>query len=191
MQETNVNDLQYQPNVKDTYSFKKPFLKLELFISRFTKGILLIILLIPVLISGVIGLNYFNIIPLSQNYPNYFFDLPHKESSSQSIDAIKLLSDGRVYSKNSNSWSINAKFFRKNANILYFYYKDTLISLKINTNTNCGIIDRDTIANDNSSAIEDIACDSLFTPENYEKTFNIEYEIGKNNDFTILSTQLD
>ncbi len=191
MQESNVNDLQYQPNAKDAYSFRKPFLKLELFANRFIKSIFLIILLIPILVILILCLNYLNIIPLSQNYPNYFFDLPHKYSSEQSLSAIKLLSDNRIYSKNTNSWSINASFFRKKDDNLYFYYKDTLINLKIDKNTSCGIIDRDTIAADNSSAIEDIACDLLFIQKNYEKKFNIEYEIGKDNDFTILSTQLD
>jgi len=191
MQESNVTDLQFQPNTKDTYSFKKPFLKLEGLLSNLFTSIFLIIFLIPVIIGTILLLNYFNIIPLSQNYPNYFFDLPHKEAASQSIENVKLLSDIRIYSKETNSWFINAKFFKKQNNTVYFYYKNKLISLKFDKNSDCGIIDKDTIASDNSSDIQKIDCNTLFSKNNENLTFNIEYGTGENNNFTILSTQLD
>ncbi len=191
MQEANITDLQYQPSTKDTYSFKKPFLRLERIIGRFFKSIFALFLLIPVVILIILALNYLNILPLSQNFPNYFFDLPHKEFANQGQKNVNLLSDVRFYSNDTNSWFISAHFYKKLNNTVYFYYKDTLITFKIDKNTSCAVIDKDTITNDNSSDIQSTDCNAIFNKNNQNKTFNIEYQYDKTNNFTILSTQLD
>jgi hypothetical protein len=177
---------------QDSYSFRKPFLKLEQFINRIFNLLFGIVLLIIISIITVLILNYLNIVPLSQKFPNLLFDLPHQEFPNQTQINLKLLNDPKIFSTSSNSWFITAKLFKTKDDSVYFYYKDTLISLKKTINTTCGtLVNRVSEGNGQSAGIEDVKCNQLLTNNYQNKEFLVEYTIDENNNFTILSTQLD
>ena len=178
-------DLEYQPETS-SYSFKIPFLKTKQFFRSFILLFAEIFFLMLVFVVILFSLNYFNIVSLSNLYPDIFLDLPHKPFANQASINTNLLSKG-FFSVETNTWTLEVKFIKIENDLLYVEdLENNILTLVNNPNLECS-----KVTENKNDVLKTTSqnCDDLLKIKNRGKIIFITYKSNRDGNFVLQEIQ--